>query len=117
MFTALHHVASPELQNRLFHQVHRVLRPDGLFVGTDSAETTARWLLHEGDTYVPVDPSALAPRLHNAGFVEIVVEEVTDRFRFLARRARLASRVSPYSNRTDGPPDQGTRGTSQARVG
>lgn len=86
MFTMLHHVPSRELQNRLFAQVRRVLRPGGLFAGTDSIETTARWLMHEGDTYVPVDPSALAPRLDNAGFVEIVVEEAGDRFRFLARR-------------------------------
>jgi len=87
MFTMLHHVPSPELQNQVFAQARRVLRPGGLFAGTDSVETTARWMLHEGDTYVPVDPSALAPRLDSAGFVEIVVEEVADRFRFLARRA------------------------------
>lgn len=86
MFTMLHHVPSPELQNQVFAHVRRVLRPGGLFAGTDSIETTARWLMHEGDTYVPVDPSALAPRLDVAGFVEIVVEEVGDRFRFLARR-------------------------------
>ncbi|HTB09602.1 MAG TPA: class I SAM-dependent methyltransferase [Acidimicrobiales bacterium] len=87
MFTMLHHVPSPELQNQVFAQARRVLRPGGLFAGTDSVETTARWMLHEGDTYVPVDPSALAPRLDSAGFMEIVVEEVADRFRFLARRA------------------------------
>ena len=87
MFTMLHHVPSWEQQNDVFAQVRRVLRPGGLFVGTDGVETAARWLMHDGDTYVPVDPSALAPRLDNAGFVEIVVEEVGDRFRFLARRA------------------------------
>jgi SAM-dependent methyltransferase len=86
MFTMLHHVPSPALQNKLFAQVMRALRPGGLFTGTDSIETTARWLLHEGDIYVPVDPSALAPRLDAAGFIDIVVEETGDRFRFLARR-------------------------------
>jgi SAM-dependent methyltransferase len=85
MFTMLHHVPSSELQNRLFAEVRRVLRPGGLFAGTDSAETTARWLLHDGDVYVPVDPAALAPRLSDAGFVDIIVEENADRFRFLAR--------------------------------
>ncbi len=81
----VHHVPSPELQNRLIAEVRRVLRPDELFAGTDSTETTARWVLHEGDVYVPVDPTALAPRLSDAGFVDIVFEEHGDRFRFLAR--------------------------------
>jgi SAM-dependent methyltransferase len=87
MFTMLHHVPSPELQNQLFSEVRRVLRTGGLFTGTDSIETSARWLLHEGDVYVPVDPTSLAPRLSEAGFVDVVVEEFGDRFRFQARRA------------------------------
>jgi SAM-dependent methyltransferase len=87
VFTMLHHVPSPELQNQLFCEVRRVLRPGGLFMGTDSVETSERWLLHEGDVYVPVDPASLAPRLSEAGFVEVVVEEFGDRFRFQARCA------------------------------
>lgn len=96
MFTMLHHVPSTELQNRLFADVRRALRPGALFAGSDSTETTARWLLHESDIYVPVDPSSLASRLDAAGFVDIVVEQATDRFRFLARRPQCASRESPY---------------------
>jgi SAM-dependent methyltransferase len=87
MFSMLHHVPSPELQNQLFSEVRRVLRPGGLFTGTDSIETSARWLPHEGDVYVPVDPTSLAPRLSDAGFVDVVVEEFGDRFRFQARCA------------------------------
>jgi SAM-dependent methyltransferase len=87
MFTMLHHVPSTDLQNQLFAEVRRVLQPGGLFTGTDSIETSGRWLLHEGDLYVPVDPTSLAPRLSEAGFVEVVVEEFGDRFRFQARRA------------------------------
>jgi SAM-dependent methyltransferase len=87
LFTMLHHVPSPKLQNQLFSEVRRVLRPGGLFAGTDSVETSARWLLHEGDVYMPVDPTSLAPRLSEAGFVEVVVEECGDRFRFQARCA------------------------------
>jgi SAM-dependent methyltransferase len=87
MFTMLHHVPSPKLQNQLFSEVRRVLRSGGLFTGTDSVETTGRWLLHEGDVYVPVDPTSLAPRLSEAGFVDVVVEEFGDRFRFQARCA------------------------------
>jgi SAM-dependent methyltransferase len=87
MFTMLHHVPSADLQNQLFAEVRRVLRRGGLFTGTDSIETSARWLLHEGDVYVPVDPTSLAPRLSEAGFVDVVVEEFADRFRFQARCA------------------------------
>jgi SAM-dependent methyltransferase len=87
MFTMLHHVPSRELQNHLFCEVRRVLQPGGLFAGTDSIETSARWLLHQGDVYMPVDPASLAPRLSEAGFVEVVVEECGDRFRFQARCA------------------------------
>lgn len=33
-FTMLHHVPSPAAQDRLLEEVHRVLRPGGVFVGT-----------------------------------------------------------------------------------
>jgi ubiquinone/menaquinone biosynthesis C-methylase UbiE len=35
-FTMLHHVPSPEAQDRLFAEVGRVLRPGAPFAGTDS---------------------------------------------------------------------------------
>ena len=35
-FTMLHHVPTPELQDALFAEVRRVLRPGGLFIGSDS---------------------------------------------------------------------------------
>jgi SAM-dependent methyltransferase len=85
MFTMLHHVPSSDRQDLLLSEVCRVLGPDGLLVGSDSRETPQRWLLHEGDVYVPVDPGAFAHRLSRAGFVDIIVEEQDDRFRFLAR--------------------------------
>src|SRR5687767_9822548 len=41
-FTMLHHVPSPELQDRLLAEVHRVLKPGGLFAGSDSTPSF-RW--------------------------------------------------------------------------
>jgi len=35
-FTMLHHVPSAEMQDRLLREVARVLRPGGVFAGTDS---------------------------------------------------------------------------------
>jgi SAM-dependent methyltransferase len=84
MFTMLHHVPSPALQDKLLAEMCRVLRPGGLLAGTDSLETPSRRELHEGDIYQPVDPSGLAGRLLAAGFADAIVEEGGDRFRFRA---------------------------------
>ena len=83
-FTMLHHVPSPALQDRLFAEVARVLRPGGAFVGTDAVDTPALRELHVDDTFVPVDPATLPGRLEAAGFVDVAVEPDGDRVRFAA---------------------------------
>ena len=55
-FAMLHHVPSVPLQDRLLAEAQRVLRPGGVFAGTDSADGQLLRLAHLGDTYVPVDP-------------------------------------------------------------
>jgi SAM-dependent methyltransferase len=85
-FTMLHHVPSVEAQDRLLAEVRRVLRPGGLLVGTDSTASRGLADLHEGDTYVPIDPTTLASRLAAAGFSRVVVEEGDSRLRFVGRR-------------------------------
>jgi SAM-dependent methyltransferase len=84
-FTMLHHVPSPALQDRLFAEALRVLRPGGVFAGSDS-QPSLRWrLIHLFDTMVVVDPRTLPERLRAAGFVEVEVE-VRDSLRFRARK-------------------------------
>ena len=39
-FSMLHHVPTPELQDRVFAEARRVLRPGGVFVAVDSLATT-----------------------------------------------------------------------------
>jgi SAM-dependent methyltransferase len=92
-FTMLHHLPSSELQDRLFGEVARVLRPGGVFAGTDSVGTGRAFrLLHIGDTLVPVDPAKLPGRLLAAGLEEPRVQLGGSSFRFSARRpARAAS--------------------------
>ena len=88
-FTMLHHVPSADLQDRLFAEVRRVLRPGGVLVGVDSIASPEWWALHAGDVCVPVEPSGLAERLKRAGFatVDVALSEPAParRFRFVAR--------------------------------
>jgi SAM-dependent methyltransferase len=85
--TMLHHVPSEALQNRLLAEVARVLRPGGVFAGTDSLGSIPLRLLHLFDTMVLVDPSTFKQRLEIAGFDEVHVEIMKPyAFRFRARK-------------------------------
>jgi SAM-dependent methyltransferase len=85
-FTMLHHVPTPELQDRLLSETCRVLRRGAVFAGTDS-RTSFRWrLYHLFDTCVAVDPATLGERLERAGFAEAEVESNPWAFRFRARK-------------------------------
>jgi len=85
-FTMLHHVPSPELQDRLLHQAWRVLQPGGVFVGSDSLQSWMMRAIHIGDTLVPVDPKTIGARLETAGFEVLEIEKGDRAFRFHARR-------------------------------
>jgi ubiquinone/menaquinone biosynthesis C-methylase UbiE len=85
-FTMLHHVPSAELQDRLLAETFRVLKPGGVFAGTDS-RTSLRWrLYHLFDTCVPADPDTFGERLQQAGFVDATVDANPWAFRFRARK-------------------------------
>lgn len=85
-FTMLHHVPSAELQDRLFAEVGRVLRPGGGFAGIDSRASLRFRLLHIGDTMTNVDPGTLPDRLQMAGLAGPGVELGTRSYRFHATR-------------------------------
>ena len=84
-FTMLHHVPTPEQQDQLLAELHRVLRPGGWLIGVDSLESPEWWDLHFGDICVPVDPTTLSDRLRGAGFTEVEIEKSPRRVRFAAR--------------------------------
>jgi SAM-dependent methyltransferase len=86
-FSMLHHVTSPELQDRLFAEAARVLRIGAPIVAVDSLESDDIRSFHEGDTYVPIDPATLPARLHAAGFTDIDVRVNEYGWAALARRA------------------------------
>jgi SAM-dependent methyltransferase len=84
-FSMLHHVPSPTLQDRVFHEACRVLRPGGVFVATDSLDSADLRSFHHDDTYVPIDPSDLVARLTAAGFEDIDVRRNDYAWKVLAR--------------------------------
>jgi len=72
-FTMLHHVPSADLQDRLFAEVARVLRPGATFVASDSLASDDLAAFHHDDTYNPVDPATVGDRLASAGFSAVDV--------------------------------------------
>ena len=85
-FSMLHHVPTPELQDRTFAELCRVLRPGGLLVAVDSLDGPALREFHADDVFVPLDPTTLADRLTNAGFGEVAMELDELQVRFHARK-------------------------------
>jgi ubiquinone/menaquinone biosynthesis C-methylase UbiE len=85
-FTMLHHVPSRMLQDRILSEVWRVLRPGGVFAGTDSRWSLKMPIVHLFDTMVLVPPETMGERLQTAGFTEVVVEIAKSRFRFVGRK-------------------------------
>jgi SAM-dependent methyltransferase len=85
-FSMLHHVLSAALQDQLLAEAARVLRPGGIFAGTDSRYSRLFGLLHLFDTMVVVEPSSFSDRLRAAGFEDIQVDVAPGMFRFRGRK-------------------------------
>ena len=88
-FTMLHHVPSRELQDRLLAEARRVLKPGGVFLGSDSTSSFRFRLFHLFDTCVPIEPRGFGERLAAAGFgeIEIGMRPEYNTFKFRARKA------------------------------
>jgi SAM-dependent methyltransferase len=87
-FSVLHHMPSAASQDQLFAELHRVLRPGGVFVGQDSLDLEPIRAGHADDTFTPVDPGELKDRLRAAGFGETKTDVVGFHFRFLSQKPR-----------------------------
>jgi SAM-dependent methyltransferase len=94
-FTMLHHIPSEKLQEQLLREVLRVLRPGGVFAGTDSRQGRLFKLLHLFDTLTVVDPITFAERLTAAGFEDARVDSNPYAFRFRARKPAPAAAMIP----------------------
>jgi len=86
-FTMLHHLPSREAQDRALAETLRVLRPGGVFAGTDSVGNGLLFrVIHIGDTLVKIDPAAFPERLAAAGFADADVDCTERSFRFRAHK-------------------------------
>ncbi len=87
-FMMLHHVTPVTVQDRLFSEVIRVLKPGGIFAGADSPQSFVLRILHMFDRVSMIDSSTLADRLQAAGFENIRVSVSRYAFRFSARKPK-----------------------------
>jgi SAM-dependent methyltransferase len=73
-FTMLHHIPTVNLQDQLFAEAFRVLRPGGVFAGSDSASSIPFRVLHFRDICNPISPGELPTRLRANGFGDVRVD-------------------------------------------
>jgi SAM-dependent methyltransferase len=86
-FSFLHHVPTAELQDQLFGEVARVLRPGGVFAAYDGMASRQIADLHAGLPYNPVDPNTVESRLLGAGFASAELRTVDLGWAAIARTA------------------------------
>ncbi|MQA98276.1 MAG: methyltransferase domain-containing protein [Streptosporangiales bacterium] len=73
-FTMLHHIPTRAEQDAVFAEACRVLKPGGVFAGSDSQPSLRFRFLHLGDTMTVVDPRTAPARLERAGFTSVRVD-------------------------------------------
>jgi SAM-dependent methyltransferase len=84
-FTMLHHLPTQALQFATLCEAFRLLRPGGVFFGSDSLASQGLHEFHEGDVYNPIDPPRLLVFLQAAGFSHVTLT-VGEGLLFTARK-------------------------------
>jgi ubiquinone/menaquinone biosynthesis C-methylase UbiE len=86
-FSMLHHVPTAAMQDAVFKELHRVLRPGGQALIVDSLDIEMIRSGHVDDVFVPLDPESVGARLVAAGFTDPIVETTAFEMRVRARKA------------------------------
>ena len=82
----LHHLKSTELQDQMFVETFRVLRPGGFFIAFEVTDSWFHRVGHIRSTFTPVEPGSVSPRLTAAGFSGIALDARRGAFRLTAIR-------------------------------
>jgi SAM-dependent methyltransferase len=85
-FAVLHHVPTADIQDQIFRELFRILRPAGVLVASDARDDDATRRHHHDDVFLPLDPATLPDRLSEAGFTDVTVQRATYDLRFHARK-------------------------------
>jgi ubiquinone/menaquinone biosynthesis C-methylase UbiE len=72
-FNMLHHVPTDEAQDKIFAELARVLRDDGVLAAADGDPRIEVDDFHKGDTYHPIAAADVPKRLAAAGFTRVDV--------------------------------------------
>lgn len=83
----LHHLRSSQAQDQAFAEIHRVLKPGGVFIALEIADSWLARVLHIRSTFVPVAPDQLASRLRAPGFSNPQITNRSGGFLLRAQRA------------------------------
>ena len=82
----LHHLPSTEAQDCAAMEIHRVLRPGGVFVALEIDDGWLSRVLHIRSTFVAVAPDQVGSRLRAAGFANVEVKNRSGGFLLRAKR-------------------------------
>lgn len=84
----LHHLKSRALQDRAFREIHRVLRPGGVFLAVEIPDSWINRVIHIKSTFVPLSPESASARLKAAGFSSVTVDSRSGGLRYRAARSQ-----------------------------
>ena len=84
----LHHLKSQKLQDLAFAEIHRVLRPGGVFFAFEIQDGWMQRAVHARSAFVALAPGSSNARLHAAGFSRVTVDLRRGGFRVRALRPR-----------------------------